>query len=70
MKAEVSQGSTLRRILFQVCINILPNNLSSHPKLYADDTSLFSAVKNHIGNLVLTSMLTSARKVNGHFNRK
>ena len=40
------QGSILRSSFFLIYINELSNNLSSNPKLYADDTSLFSIVHN------------------------
>ena len=43
--AGVSQGSVPGPFLFLVYINDLPNELKSSVKLFADDTSLFTIVK-------------------------
>ena len=45
VKAEVPQGSILGPLFFVIFINDLPDNLISNPKLFADNTSLFSVVQ-------------------------
>ena len=58
VNAGVPQGSILGPLLFLVCINDLADGLSSNAKLFADDTSLFSAIHN---------VDTSASELNNDF---
>ena len=44
VNAGVPQGSLLGPLLLLVYINDLSNSLKSNPKLFADDTSLFSVI--------------------------
>ena len=44
IKGGISQGSILGPLLFLVYMNDLTENLHSNPKLFVDDTSLFSTV--------------------------
>ena len=45
-EAEIPQGSILGPLFFLVYINDLSDGLTANPKLFADDTSLFSVIDN------------------------
>ena len=46
LKQGSPQGSILAPLFFLININDLSDGLTSNPKLFADDTSLFSVVQN------------------------
>ena len=46
VEAGVPQGSILGPLFFLIYINELSDGLTSNPKLFADDTSLFSVFPN------------------------
>ena len=60
IEVGVPQGSILEQSLFLIYINDLPENFVSNPKLFADDTSLFSVIRNKY---------LSAQNLNGHLNK-
>ena len=46
VEAGVSQGSILGPLFFLICIKDLLDALTTNPKLFMDDTSLFSVIHN------------------------
>ena len=70
VQAEIPQGSILGPLRFLIYISDLPDNPVSNPKLFADDTSLFSTVTDpnvmadHINNDLYNSTWAYQWKMN------
>ena len=62
IEARVAQGSILRPLFFLIYINDLSDNLITNPKLFADDTSLFSIV--HDPNATANDLNNDLAKIN------
>ena len=68
VKAGVPQGSIYGLLLFLIYNNNLSNELSSNPRLYADDTFLFSVVQDT--NLLTNALNNALKLITRHINRK
>ena len=62
ISAGAPQGLVLRPLLFLIYIKDFSNNLSSNPKLFADDTSLLSVV--HDINQSGINLMMTWKKIN------
>ena len=68
VKAGVPHGSIYGLLLFLIYNNNLSNELSSNPRLYADDTFLFSVVRDT--NLLTNALNNALKLITRHINRK
>ena len=68
INAGVPQGSTLGPLLFLIYINDLSHNLQCNPKLFADDTSLFTTVKD--AERTANNLNNDLKEINGFSSGK
>ena len=68
MLAGVPEGSVLGPILLLIYINNLPDGIKSICKIFADDTSLFSKVKDK--NCSTVELNNDLKIITGLFNGK
>lgn len=52
VKTGVPQGSVLVLLFFLICIKDLADNLAPNPQSFADDTPIFSVVRNMHASLL------------------
>ena len=57
MKSDLPQGSILEPLLFILYINDLPDNVTCEIKLFADDTKLYTTIKDTSNILLLQEKL-------------
>ena len=55
--ADVPQGSILGRLFFLIFINDMPEGIQSNLKIFADETSIFSVMKDRISASVINVTL-------------